>query len=67
MIIVISDMIHELNFMGGKIWMLCDGLHTEEDIVAELLKIFDVEESKLRQDISKFISKLINDGWLYYV
>ncbi|MBI4650877.1 PqqD family protein [Candidatus Desantisbacteria bacterium] len=53
--------------MAGKIWLLCDGNHTEEDIVSELLKIFDVEEAKLRQDINEFISKLIHDGWLYYV
>ncbi len=66
-LLVISDMIHELNFIGGKIWMLCDASHTKEDIIKELLKTFDADESKLRQDVDEFVSKLIQDGWLHYV
>ncbi|MBI5207025.1 MAG: PqqD family peptide modification chaperone [Candidatus Firestonebacteria bacterium] len=66
-LLVISDMIHELNFIGGKIWVLCDSTRKEEDIVNELLKIFDADESQLRFDVHTFISKLIKDGWLQYV
>ncbi|MBI5207815.1 MAG: PqqD family peptide modification chaperone [Candidatus Firestonebacteria bacterium] len=66
-ILIVSDMIHELNFVGGKIWMLCDGTKREEDIADELLKMFAVDKNELRKDVNEFVSKLIHNGWLYYV
>jgi len=55
-----------LNMLGTEIWKLCEGL-TEDEIVAELLKEFAVEESVLRGDVSAFLNDLAGKRYISYV
>lgn len=55
-----------LNILGTEIWKRCEGL-TEDEIVAELLQEFDVEESVLRCDVAAFLQDLADKRYISYV
>lgn len=63
-ILIISGMMHQLNLVGGRIWSLCDGNRTEEEIVAALAAEFDAEPEELRADVAEFVADLRGRGWL---
>jgi GeoRSP system PqqD family protein len=54
-----------LNYLGTEIWKLCDGRGVDE-IVTELLPLFDVEEDVLREDVRTFIDELAAKGFVTY-
>lgn len=54
-----------LNFLGTEIWKLCDG-RSADDIVAELLPQFEVEEDVLRGDVQAFLDELAEKGFISY-
>ena len=60
-IILYSGKMHSINVLGSEVWKLCDG-RTVDDIVAELLKSFDVEESVLREDVNEFLKHMKEEG-----
>lgn len=64
--LVIADMVHQLNYMAGKIWVLADGTRGEDEIISEILKSFDADEKTLRADVNFFLNRLLKDGWLIY-
>jgi len=55
-----------LNILGTEIWKRCEG-RTEDEIVAELLREFDVEESILRSDVAAFLKDLADKRYISYV
>lgn len=54
-----------LNVLGTEIWKRCDG-RGMEDIVAELITVFDVEPDVLRQDATSFLDELEQKGFIRY-
>ena len=54
-----------INVLGTEIWKLCDG-RCIDDIVAELLEQFDVEEDLLRCDVRAFLDDLTKKGFITY-
>ncbi len=54
-----------LNILGTEIWKLCDG-RTSEEIVAELLSCFEVDEDELRTDVTGFLNELKEKGFIHY-
>jgi GeoRSP system PqqD family protein len=54
-----------LNLLGTEIWKVCDG-RSIDDIVAELLTRFEVEEETLRQDVRAFLDDLAVKGFITY-
>jgi pyrroloquinoline quinone biosynthesis protein D len=54
-----------LNLLGTEIWKLCDG-RSVDDLVAELLPQFEVEENVLREDIRSFLEELAEKGFITY-
>ena len=65
-ILLISGMMHQLNLLGGLIWSLCDGTRSEEQVVTELLREFDVEREVLAEDVAEFTQDLLKREWLIY-
>ena len=63
-LLVVSGMMHQLNILGGEVWMLIDGARGEDDIVRELHKVFDVDEGVLREDVRAFLDDLSFRGWI---
>ncbi len=53
-----------LNILGTEIWKLCDG-KTMDEIVDELVGVFDVERSVLKEDAAGFINELKEKGYIY--
>jgi hypothetical protein len=47
-----------LNPVGGKIFSLLDGKHSEEDIVRALVEEFEVGEDEARRDLAAFLDEL---------
>lgn len=47
-----------LNPVGGRIFELLDGTHSEEEIVRVLVEEFEVTEDVARQDVKSFIGEL---------
>ena len=66
-ILIISGMMHQLNLVGGAVWDLCDGTRTLEQVVAAMADEFDVSRDVLREDVTEFVSDLVERGWLQYV
>lgn len=54
-----------LNILGTEIWKLCDG-RTLEEIMAEILSRFEVEEDELRADVTAFLNELAEKGFIQY-
>lgn len=54
-----------LNILGTEIWSRCDGKNIDE-LTAELLAEFDVEEELLRADVSGFLAELEVKGFIRY-
>lgn len=55
-----------LNLLGTEIWKRCEG-RTEEEIIAELLTEFEVEEQVLRADVAAFLNELAGKRYIEYV
>jgi pyrroloquinoline quinone biosynthesis protein D len=54
-----------LNVLGTEIWKRCDG-RTLDDILAELLVLFDVGPEVLKKDALEFLSELKEKGFVRY-
>jgi GeoRSP system PqqD family protein len=54
-----------LNILGTEIWKRCDGKNIDE-IVSELVEIFEVEHEELKKDATAFINELKEKDYLKY-
>jgi len=63
-ILINAGMMHQLNYVGGRIWGLCDGSRDEAALVSLLAGEFDVDADELTVDVAEFINDLIAKGWL---
>ena len=54
-----------LNILGTEIWKRCDGWSVEE-IIAELVELFDVDPDVLREDTAVFLTELEQKGFIRY-
>lgn len=52
---------YSLNEVGCRIWELCDGKHSIEQIVDTLAKEYDEAKEVLAGDVVEFIEKFRND------
>lgn len=48
----------ELNLVGAKIWLLCDGKRTKKDIIERLLKQYKTSKEELNKDVEQFLFEL---------
>jgi hypothetical protein len=53
-----------LNPVGGKIYSMLDGKHTEDDIVRAVVDEFEVGEDEARRDVDAFLDELRAKGML---
>lgn len=51
-----------LNPVGGKIYAMLDGKHTEDEIVHGVMEEFEVGEEQARRDLHEFVSQLRAKG-----
>ena len=50
---------HDLNDVGSRIWELCDGQRSVEQIAAALAEEFEVEPQAARTDALEFVEGLL--------
>ena len=55
---VTGGTLYPLNSVAARIWELCDGARSFEDIVRALVHEFDAEEAVIRRDAERFIEDL---------
>jgi hypothetical protein len=56
---------HTLSPLGALVWEFCDGLHSADQIVAELGSIPEVaSRSTLRQEVIDLLAKFDEDGFV---
>ncbi len=53
-----------LNEMGGDIWKRLPQVADEEELIAQLLEEYEVEEAVLRADVTEFLNSLKKLGIL---
>lgn len=62
--LILSGMMHQLNFLGGLVWKLCDGNRGLDEVVDALAPEFDVGREDLARDVEEFVEDLLQRGWL---
>jgi Coenzyme PQQ synthesis protein D (PqqD) len=53
-----------VNEPGARIWALCDGTRTVDDIVDELTACYEAARSQVDGDVRDFLAKLVSYGLL---
>ena len=53
-----------LNEVGAEIWRMLPEVADEEELIAKLLEIYEVEEPELRADVTDFLNALKKMGIL---
>lgn len=53
-----------LNEVGAEIWRMLPEVADEEELIAKLLEIYEVEEPELRADVTDFLNALRKMGIL---
>lgn len=51
-----------LDSIGSGIWSLADGSRTRDEIVDELLAVFEVPRAQVEADVDRFLATLARDG-----
>jgi hypothetical protein len=59
-----SEVFFELEGVGVRMWQLLCERGDADAIVPELLEEYDVEEARLRRDLSRLVGELVNAGLL---
>jgi hypothetical protein len=55
---------YELDPVGVAVWTLCDGEHTEEQIVDEVAATWGTDRDVVRRDVRSFVGELTAAGLL---
>lgn len=53
-----NSTIHELNSVGGFLWMALDGKRTRTELVHEVAQRFDVSEKVADDDAARFFAEM---------
>ena len=53
-----GGLLYPLNTVGARIWELCDGTRSVDEIVVALAAEFDASETTIRADAVEFIERL---------
>jgi hypothetical protein len=59
-----SPVSRELNEVASRIWELCDGRHTVEQIADVIVEEFEVDAATARRDTAEFVREMLQDGLL---
>ena len=50
--------------VGGRIWSLCNGRQTVDEIAARICEEFDTDMNTARKDLDEFIEELVRERLL---
>ncbi len=55
---------YALDAMAGRIWQLCDGTRTVQQIAGVLIDEFDAADQSVQDDVAGFVSELVGESLL---
>ncbi len=55
-----ENVVRMLNPVGSRIWELCDGSHTLDQIAAALTEEFEVDPAHARESVATFVADLLD-------
>lgn len=55
----------KVNMVGARIFDLCNGLNTDEEIIRKIMSKFDLTEDKFKQEIEQFLDILKQKNIVY--
>jgi hypothetical protein len=59
-----TGLVHQLNTTSSRIWSLCDGKSTIQDIVDDIVRIYEIDSATAVRDVTKLIGDFRNRGLL---
>ena len=62
-----ENAVRMLNPVGSRIWELCDGRRTLDEIAAVLTEEFEVDRAHARQSATEFVAELLDKELLTWV
>ena len=63
-ILMVSDMIHQLNEVGSRVWLLADGLKNIDQIAEIIAREYKIKKEEVDSDVKNFVSELAAKDWL---
>lgn len=61
-----SGEVFKLDGIGEEIWELCNGERTVEQIVQNLVFLYDIDPEQLENDVQEFIGEMVEQKFLTY-
>ena len=55
---------YTLNDVGGRVWQLCDGARTVQDIAAAVCLEFDADPAEVEADVAELVADLAKEQLL---
>ncbi len=56
------DALYTLNEVAGFLWKAIDDASTEEELIASLVKVYEVDESIAQADVERILNELASIG-----
>ena len=53
-----------LNRTASDVWLLCDGLHTLDEIIDLLARAYGTKPSAIRSDVETTLDRFLTEGFL---
>ncbi len=60
-----GGVMHQLNYLGGEIWKLCDGTRDRQQVLDSLMELFDADKDTVKRDLDTFLDGMIEKGLIY--
>jgi pyrroloquinoline quinone biosynthesis protein D len=60
-----GGVMHQLNYLGGEIWKLCDGNRDREQVLESLMELFDADRNTVKKDLDTFLDGMIEKGLIH--
>ncbi len=57
----VSNTVNVYNTVGARVWELCDGTRSVNDVVDVIVGEYDVDRARAQADVVAFIEELVAD------
>ncbi len=63
-IIIEGGEMHQLNLIAGEMWLLFDGVRTDEEVANLLAKEYEAPLEEILEDVRAFMGGCVQRGWI---
>ncbi len=54
-----SNLVNVFNPVGSRVWELCDGSRTVDEVIDRIVAEYDVDRARAQEDVVAFVEQLI--------